>query len=498
MAGSQLAYGARGKSFRGRKGGLFTALFMSDSILLSAALFLTDCVCALGAALVATRFEMVREGGESVWVAFGDRAVYLASFVVAWCVVGARQRLFASGRKDGLMFQWFMVLRAVAVSLVFTGFSVAFFTQYGAEPGYLLTLGLLALVFIGLFRSLVCMVLWTIHERGYNARHVLVIGVNPRTRHLVDTVRAHTRYGYRLVGVLEDEEDRVPMLSEHDVPYLGKFEQLERVLTDRIVDEVHVCLPVRSRYELIQSIAHLCEGVGVSVRLVADLFPLRLATSRVYSFADIPMLSLATVSENSLQLALKRFIDIAVSFTLLVGLSPFFALLAVLIKLDSRGPVFYGQERTGMNQRRFKILKFRSMVADAEMQREELGDLNELDGPAFKIKDDPRVTRVGRFIRKHSLDEFPQLLNVLKGEMSLVGPRPPLVDEVVGYTWDQRRRLSVKPGMTGLWQISGRSEVGFEEWVELDLVYIDNWSVLQDFRILFRTFGVVVFGKGAS
>ncbi|NIA14315.1 MAG: exopolysaccharide biosynthesis polyprenyl glycosylphosphotransferase [Nitrospiraceae bacterium] len=498
MASSQLAYETQGKSFRGKKGGLLSAAFMSDSILLSGGLFLADCVCAFGAALLATRFEMVREGGESLWEAFGARAAYLVAFLLAWFIAGTRQRLFASIRKESLPFQWLAVLKAVALSLVFTGFSVAFFTRYGAEPGYLLTLGILALLFIGLFRSFVCMALWTIHEWGYNARHVLLVGVNPRTRHLVDTIGTHTRYGYHLVGVLEDEEGRVPILSEYDVPYLGKFEKLEQILTDQIVDEVHVCLPVRSCYELIQSMAHLCVGVGVSVRLVADLFPLRLATSRVYNLADIPMLSLSTVPENSFQLAVKRFIDIVVSLAFLIVFAPFFFLLAVLIKLDSHGPVLYSQERVGMNQRRFKMLKFRSMVADAEKRREELAELNEVDGPAFKIKEDPRVTRVGRFIRKHSLDEFPQLLNVLKGEMSLVGPRPPLVDEVGGYTWDQRRRLSVKPGMTGLWQISGRNDVGFKEWVELDLVYIDNWSVMQDFRILAKTFGVVVFGKGAS
>ena len=183
----------------------------------------------------------------------------------------------------------------------------------------------------------------------------------------------------------------------------------------------------------------------------------------------------------------KRALDVAVAGAVSTALLLPMCFLALLIKLDSRGPVLFAHDRVGKDGRRFRIYKFRTLAVDAKPYQQ-----------TPRHDHDPRITRSGHFVRNHGLDEFPQLLNVLKGEMSLVGPRPPLVDEVVGYTWDQRRRLSVKPGMTGLWQISGRSEVGFEEWVELDLVYIDNWSVLQDFRILFRTFGVVVFGKGAS
>ena len=171
--------------------------------------------------------------------------------------------------------------------------------------------------------------------------------------------------------------------------------------------------------------------------------------------------------------------------------------IAILVKLDG-GPVFFAQERVGQNQRRFKMLKFRSMVVEAEALRADLEERNEADGPVFKIRDDPRITRVGKFIRKYSLDEFPQLINVWMGQMSLVGPRPPIPSEVEQYSWDQRRRLSVKPGMTGLWQVSGRSDVAFKDWVELDLVYIDTWSLFQDAFILLRTFRAVVQGRGAA
>ena len=173
-------------------------------------------------------------------------------------------------------------------------------------------------------------------------------------------------------------------------------------------------------------------------------------------------------------------------------------MIGLLIKLDSRGPVFFFQERIGQNQRRFRMVKFRTMVPNAEELKKELEALNEADGPVFKIRNDPRLTRIGGFMRKHSIDEFPQLFNVWIGQMSLVGPRPPVLPEVVKYTWAQRRRLSVRPGMTGLWQVSGRSDVGFEEWVGLDLEYIDTWSLWGDLVILFKTFKEVFYGRGAA
>jgi lipopolysaccharide/colanic/teichoic acid biosynthesis glycosyltransferase len=198
-------------------------------------------------------------------------------------------------------------------------------------------------------------------------------------------------------------------------------------------------------------------------------------------------------------LALKRALDMAVSGLFLVTVAWWlFAFVALIIKLDSKGPVFFLQDRVGLNQRRFKCIKFRSMVVNAEELKAQLAEHNEADGPVFKMRRDPRMTRVGRWIRKFSIDEMPQIVNVFVGDMSLVGPRPPVPSEVENYTWDQRRRLSVRPGITGLQQVSGRSDVDFNDWVELDLAYIDNWSLMEDIRILFRTFQVVLQAKGAA
>lgn len=498
MAGSPLTYGSRSGLLGGNRGESFLFPASAYSLLPAMGLLVIDGICAASAA-VAASYVLIPAGERSELLAYlASHTVYLAAYIVGWAFAATHQQLFTSYGKESLGYQLFGVLKATVLALIFSGFVGAFFSERGPEPRFLGYFGVSTLIVMSLWRTLVCLMAWAVHARGYRARHVLVVGANLRTRHLIDTILTHARFGYQIVGILESDASRMEVLKDYGLAYSGKFEDLERVLTERVVDEVHVCLPVRSSYEIIQSMANLCCGAGVSVRLVADLFPLKLATSRVHNLANIPMLSLTTVPEGTVQLALKRLIDIFVSLALLAVLSPMFLLFAILIKLDSRGPVFFFQERVGMNGRRFRMIKFRSMVTDAEAKRGEIEALNEADGPVFKIRQDPRVTRVGRFIRKYSVDEFPQLFNVLKGEMSLVGPRPPIASEVAQYSWDQRRRLSVKPGMTGLWQVSGRSDVSFKEWVEMDLEYIDSWSLLQDFRILFRTFSAVVNGRGAA
>ncbi|HOV73227.1 MAG TPA: sugar transferase [Candidatus Hydrogenedentes bacterium] len=461
----------------------------------TALLAVTDTGAVLLAVLAA--ITLTQTGGTLLERIF-SQLPFVAIFLAAWFAAAFHEDLFASQRKEHLIYPLIGISKAVVMAFIFAGFATAFLTQYRPTPPFLVSFGVAAWLFIGGARIGLRIAIWTFRKWGFNPRNVLIVGANPRTKHLLDEVMRHARYGYRVLGIVEDDPQRVETLREYNLPHLGEFRALERLLTEQVVDEVHVCLPVRSSYELIQSIAHLCVGVGVPVRLVADLFPLRLATSRAFRMGKIPMLSLSTVPESTAQLAFKRLLDIVVSLSLLIGLSPFFLLVAILIKLESPGPVFFLQERVGMNQRRFKIYKFRSMVADAEEQRKNLETLNEADGPVFKIRNDPRITRVGRFIRKYSIDELPQLINVLRGEMSLVGPRPPIPAEVEQYTWDQRRRLSVKPGMTGLWQVSGRSDLSFKEWVELDLRYIDSWSIWEDFAILLKTFRVVIEGRGAA
>jgi len=273
---------------------------------------------------------------------------------------------------------------------------------------------------------------------------------------------------------------------------------LGTIISHEPVDEVIVALPLRRRRDLIEKIVEACEEQGIMVRVRTDLFDLRVARPQVDTIDGVPVVTIRSGPDDGWQLVLKRVIDILGSTALLLLLAPLLLLVALLIRLDSPGPVLFMQERVGLNRRRFKLLKFRTMVQEADKKQELFEALNEADGPVFKIKNDPRVTRLGRVLRQFSIDELPQLINVLKGEMSLVGPRPlPLRDvKLIDAQW-HKRRFSVKPGLTCLWQVNGRSDVSFERWVRMDLEYIDTWSLSLDLKILLKTIPVVFRGSGA-
>ena len=423
---------------------------------------------------------------------------YLVVFVLVWFSAAIDRRLWSTRTIEGLAPDLSVVTKAVADAAMFGVFFMVLFTPEGLPRRFLVAFCFATLAALLVCRVAVRLLLLALHRLGRDLRRAVIVGANERTAHLVEVLKSRETCGYAIEGILDDDPERTQSFERMGLASLGPTSALEDELSKRNVDEVFVTLPVRTYYETIRHIASNCERVGVPVHLLADLFPVEIATSRVMHVEDIPLLSLSPISEAHLKLAIKRFMDFMGSTVLILALSPVLATIALLIKLDSSGPVLFGQVRVGQNQRRFKILKFRSMLANAEELRQALEQFNEADGPVFKIRNDPRITRVGRFIRKFSLDEFPQLFNVWWGEMSLVGPRPPIPSEVEQYTWSQRRRLSVKPGMTGLWQVSGRSDVDFNTWVEMDLTYIDSWSLWQDFLILLKTFKAVVSGRGAA
>ena len=274
--------------------------------------------------------------------------------------------------------------------------------------------------------------------------------------------------------------------------------ELEAVIAREPVDEVFIALPREKYGPLVEEVVRLCEEQGIIVRVQTELFKLRIARWQVDELNGIPVVTIRSGPPDGWQLLTKRLIDLCGSVVLVVALAPIFALVAMCIKLDSPGPVFFRQQRVGLNKRRFRLFKFRTMTEGADRQQLLLERLNEADGPVFKIKDDPRITRVGKFLRRFSIDELPQLLNVLQGEMSLVGPRPlPVRDiERIDAQW-HKRRLSVKPGLTCLWQVNGRSDVSFDHWVQMDLEYIDKWSLALDLKILMKTIPAVLKGSGA-
>lgn len=425
----------------------------------------------------------------------------LGSFLtvyIVWFVIGSSQGMFVSHRRDTLLYQLWISLKSTVTTLALAYAIVSIVGGSQPDTRFSLYFAGSVLVVVGGFRAILCIALWFARQRGLNPRFVLIVGANDRTANLIRVLHDRASFGYKIVGVLDDEADRMSYLQEFNIRYLGKCADAETLLGDMVIDEIHVCLPMRSHYKTIHDIADLCLGLGVSLRIVADLFPIQLATSRLHTIEGIPMLSMATVAEDTGRLALKRVIDMVGATILLLLLSPLFLIVAILIRTTSRGPVFFLQERVGLNQRKFKMIKFRSMVVDAESQRDVLHTHNESDGPIFKIRNDPRVTPVGRWIRRLSIDELPQLVNVAMGHMSLVGPRPHPSKEVAQYNWHHRRRLSVKPGMTGLAQVSGRSSLPWQKTVDLDLSYIDTWSILADVRILARTIKAVLSAHGAN
>ena len=335
-------------------------------------------------------------------------------------------------------------------------------------------------------------VLQRLRERGYNTRFLLVLGTNGRAQAFADLVEAHETLGVRVIGHLDAGHE------EHTVtrPIIGRLDEIEHILHTQVVDEVAICLPV-SEWSRIDDIARLCEEEGKIVRIPMYVLEHTLTTGRVEEFGGLPIYSLVSGPDRTVGLIAKRALDLIGGLAALVFSSLLFALIAVAIRRDSPGPVLFRQRRVGLHGRLFDVIKFRTMDEGAEEHLGELLQHNEIRGHAFKVTNDPRITRVGRWLRRTSLDELPQLINVLRGEMSLVGPRPPLPAEVSKYEDWQMARLRARPGMTGLWQVSGRSEVPFNDMVRLDIHYVRNWSFGLDLEIMLRTIPAVIANKGA-
>jgi exopolysaccharide biosynthesis polyprenyl glycosylphosphotransferase len=327
-------------------------------------------------------------------------------------------------------------------------------------------------------------------ERGYNLRFVLVVGENPRAQAFASKIEAHRELGLRVVGFIDDKAQPLGFGWRH----LGGLESIERLLHEGVIDEVAVCLDL-SDWATASAIVHVCEEEGKIVRVPVDLIEQTFTSGRIEDLDGTPVYSLVSGPDRTVSLATKRALDLVLSSLALVVLAPLFATIAILILIQDGRPILFRQVRIGLHGRRFEVLKFRTMVRDAEDRLASVAHLSEVTGAAFKLTNDPRVTRVGRFLRKSSLDELPQLWNVLRGSMSLVGPRPALPREVEAYDLWHRRRLSMKPGITGLWQVSARQSPEFDRWAELDLSYIDRWSLWLDLQILVRTVPAAFEGR---
>ena len=334
-------------------------------------------------------------------------------------------------------------------------------------------------------------------RRGHLFHRVLVVGSGNRAQRLAALLLERDEWGIQIVGHLDPDPTRVgERVGEASV--IGTVGDITSILKENVIDQVILAVP-RAMIPDVDKIAQACEEEGVKLGLMADVLDMHVARTRLVGLGSLPVLMLEPVAHEEWKLFVKRLIDLTLASLAIPVIVPVCAVVALAIKLDSAGPVFFTQDRVGLHKRRFRMLKFRTMVPDAEQRQASVEHLNEAEGPIFKIANDPRITRVGRFLRHTSLDELPQLLHVMTGQMSLVGPRPMSLRDVGRFDRGlQRKRFSVKPGITCLWQVSGRSHLPFSRWLELDLEYIKNWSLSLDIAILFKTIPVVLTGKGAE
>lgn len=454
---------------------------------------------SLSAALLVALFSPSLASGQHITEVLALRVsiqnlIYSLLLLVTWKLIFWISGLYQT-RQSSSQFG-FMVRAPFAVGLASLPITAALLVS--AHPARSVVSVILhfwptALVFMALTRVAIFTYEDVVRPALRKKRTVIVVGTGPRARMLTQQLIADPSVNYHVAGFVDaDPQPECGGLG----PLLGATADLGDILMRRPVDEVMVALPLKSSFAEVEEVVATCSHAGVKMLYSVELFHSNIAKNqRVDEATGVRSMEMV---HNDHRLLLKDIFDRTAAFFGLLLLSPLFAAIALAIKLTSKGPVFFVQERWGMNKRTFGMIKFRSMVIDAEAQMAALETQNELGGPMFKMRNDPRVTPIGRLLRRTSLDELPQLINVLKGDMSLVGPRPLPNRDVERFSelW-LMRRFSVKPGITGLWQVSGRSETDFDQTIRLDLQYIDRWNLPLDLKILLKTLNVVIRGKGA-
>lgn len=360
----------------------------------------------------------------------------------------------------------------------------------------ILTFTLLLILLLTASKALIYFTLVHHRKREFNTRNVLIIGCGEMAIEMIKAIKKNPASGYKILGCIKTSEQHDHSnkgnIVYDDVSIIGTMADFTSIIVKNTVDEI-VFAELLGKINNISEYIHFAEKLGINIRIMPDFQIQRIMyrpeTARVYmnQFVGIPTIALSSAPGQETAMIFKSFIDYLVAGLGVIILSPLFIIIAISIKITSPGPVFFSQIRSGLNGRKFTMYKFRTMIEGAEAKLVELNKHNEMDGPVFKMANDPRITPIGKFLRKTSLDELPQLFNILKGEMSIVGPRPPIPAEVEKYKSWERRRLSMKPGLTCIWQVSGRNSINFDEWMRLDLEYIDNWSPWLDTKLLAKT-----------
>ena len=426
-------------------------------------------------------------------------AILFGGLLLTWHVIFSMCGLYYSRRLSSRWIEALDVSKAVTLSTAILYVASLLFNMILINPLFLAVFWMSSMIFMLLYRLLLRSFLARVRGKyGRNLRKLVIVGTNKHAMRYADTVLKKPGMGYELTAFVDNQWHEAGDESIKKRYPLIPVDDLSEYLRDNVVDEVIICLPVKHYHHVYSQIIDVCVEQGIIVRILADLFFISLAKSRIEQFGNDTFISLYTGNMNTGLLAIKRLMDVGLSTVLILVLLPVFLAAAIAIKITSPGPIFFVQERVGINKRLFRLYKFRTMVPGAEKMQKDLEKFNEASGPVFKIKNDPRITPIGKFLRRTSIDELPQLFNVLKGDMSLVGPRPLPVRDYMEFDklWFNRR-FSVRPGITGLWQINGRSEIAFEKWIEMDLRYIDQWSPMLDLMILFKTIPAVFKGRGA-
>ncbi len=417
--------------------------------------------------------------------------------LLTWVLVLANRREGAYDVRRGrpLFDDIYGVVNATTLAIMLLVVLVFFYRRLFYSRIIFIYAGLLIVLLLSLARVIRSMVLNRLRQAGRGVDRVLIIGAGEVGRTVMRNLIAQPDLGYRVIGFLDDN----PAKSDTDIGPIkafGPIEDLPQVIRENAIDQIIITLPWQYHRKIIR-LVNETEQTGVRARVVPDLFQLSLGGVDVEAINGIPLISIKQSALTGFNQTLKRAVDLLIVSVGGIILAPVWLAAVIAIKLDSPGPVLFRQERVGRGGKQFMVYKFRSMYVDAEAQLEKLRAQNEAVGPLFKMRDDPRRTRVGRVIRKTSIDELPQLINVLRGEMSIVGPRPGLQSEVDQYQDWHRKRLEVQPGITGLWQVSGRSDLTFDEMVMLDIYYAENWALGLDLRIILRTVPQVLFADGA-
>jgi len=431
-----------------------------------------------------------------------ENLVVFSLLLWVWHLIFSMLRLYDSKRLASRRAELADVITGTSLASLVLLLASVFLKFQMVKPVFVLVFWVSSTCLIGGSRFLLRTILRNLRMRGQNLRNMLIVGSNRRAIEFARTIQSKPELGYRILGFADEEWAGSSEVTRAGWSIICDFGGLRPFLRRNVVDEVVLALPFRSFHTYASDIAATCEQQGIIIRVLSNLFDLKDAQPMAEHLEGEAVITHHAGIADGWPLLIKRLMDFTLSLGLILILAPVLILSAIWIKLTSRGPVLFVQKRVGLNKRVFHIYKFRTMVANAEEKLEQLEHLNEVSGPVFKIKNDPRVTPVGRFLRKTSIDELPQLFNVLVGDMSLVGPRPLQLRDYELFTADgedwQRRRFSVRPGITCLWQVNGRSSLPFEQWMELDRQYIQRWSLWLDCEILLKTIPAVLRGSGAA